>query len=202
MKERPILFNAAMVRAILEGRKTQTRRVIKPQPDVTEQRLKELGAWSADLTLSEHVNSAWQHGFIGEKCPFGDIGDHLWVRETFAALDPGSNEQAKPMENYGQVIRYSASQSDYVDPDVSGYRWMPSIHMPRWASRIQLEITDIRIQRLLDISSKDAIAEGFTGEDAFYRFIDTWQDIYGEEGIDQNVWVWVIEFKRVPNRDF
>jgi len=80
MRERPILFSSPMVRAIVEGRKTQTRRIMKPQPMVTEARLRELGAWIEGASLGEHVNGAWQNGFIDAVCPYGQLGDRLWVR--------------------------------------------------------------------------------------------------------------------------
>jgi hypothetical protein len=202
MKERPILFNGAMVRAILEGRKTQTRRVIKVQPESNEfgiSRVVESSKkgdegkyfWSiSDATGFKKRSSLFNS-------PFGNVGDRLYVREAFAivprtayAMSDGVQQTINPDDPYNAAI-YRAGW------ERSAPRWMPSIHMPRWASRITLEITDIKVQQLLDISTYDAKAEGFTGDMAQYWFISTCRDIYGEADIDQNVWVWVIEFKRV-----
>ncbi len=202
MKERPIIFNSDMVRAILDGRKTQTRRIIKPQPDVTEQELKEVGAWVEGMTLSDHVNSAWQNGFIDVQCPFGVIGDRLWVRETFALALPTAFGDIVPKvidpENKNSSAIFRASFNLRW-----AFGWKPSIHMPRWASRINLEITNVRVERLKDISEEDAKAEGCVnslhlqgGRFANENFAWLWQSIYGEESWFANPWVWVIEFDR------
>jgi len=176
MKERPILFSGQMVRAILEGRKTMTRRVIKPQP---------VGAWAAPGKTA---------------CPYGQPGDRLWVRETFATLCPGSYEEEKPRAGAHQDIRYKASdRMADCSADIRGYRWRPSIFMPRWASRINLEITAVRVERVKDISINDAHAEGMTGTHTLGDFRELWDSINSKRGHgwDANSWVWVVEFKRV-----
>ncbi|WP_353802407.1 hypothetical protein AB8Z62_07315 [Klebsiella pneumoniae subsp. pneumoniae] len=212
MKERGMIFNGEMVRAILDGRKTQTRRPIKwKQTRFTEIGEREDGSkwpWSED---AEHACDFWH------PCPFGAVGDRIWVRETFAALEPGSYEQAKPQEGHCQDLRYAATDRlAKSDADIRGYKWVPSIHMPRWASRILLEITDVRVERLNAISEEDATAEGVppagsllpdypgtfltpkgdfaTAKVAFQRL---WESIYGEESWNANPWVWVISFERI-----
>lgn len=192
LQERPILFNGEMVRAVLDGRKTQTRRVIKPQPT---------GIDGMDPGI---VTGAWHDGFVGVKCPYGQIGDYLWVRESFAI----GNDCAPELEIPPLYI-YKATSGNSC-------KWTPSIHMPRQASRITLEITDIRLERVQDISAHDALAEGciirdqgpmggFTfDEDAHdgfgspqSAFQDLWENISGPESWDANHWVWVVEFKRI-----
>lgn len=209
MKERGMIFNGEMVRAILDGRKTQTRRPIKwKQTRFTEIGEREDGSkwpWSED---AEHACDFWH------PCPFGAVGDRIWVRKTFAALESGSYEQVKPQEGHCQDLRYAATDRlAKSDADIRGYKWVPSIHMPRWASRILLEITDVRVERLNSISQEDAQAEGLelTGWRPTYsdpdsggevmtpydNFAQLWESIYGEESWKANPWVWVIEFKRV-----
>ncbi|QDW34450.1 hypothetical protein FFE93_016160 [Yersinia sp. KBS0713] len=223
MNEKPILFNSEMVNAILSGRKTQTRRIMKVQPQVTERRLRELGAWQDGFNLSQQVNAAFQAGFIDVSCPLGKPGDRLWVRETFAAglctestLAYRATHKTEDLEEgWGETIK-----------------WTPSIHMPRWASRINLMITGVRVERLQDISEQDAMAEGITakeviietryeggghveitadrfffvgGDDEGYEsageaFAELWDSIYGQkegESWQANPWVWVIEFERM-----
>ncbi|CUY57733.1 hypothetical protein LL394_001059 [Serratia marcescens] len=196
MKERPVIFNGEMVRAILDGRKTQTRRIAK-----------------ADN--SNHL--------LG--CPFGQVGDRLWVRETFAVL---GNEDGCPIDWNGNLIKGDEKQaariykaSCWQEPGNYGLwsipdretqyegTWRPSIHMPRWASRIMLEITAVRVERLNDISEEDAKAEGVKAgvcpghEHMMHQvaFSELWQSIYGEESWRANPWVWVIEFKQVSARE-
>ncbi|HGM6832005.1 TPA: hypothetical protein ACKQCE_000539 [Serratia marcescens] len=178
MKERPVIFNGEMVRAILHGRKTQTRRIAK-----------------ADN--SNHL--------LG--CPFGQVGDRLWVRETFAAFDADWKHPGKPHDlkdgPWPNVV-YPASVAKIPDGTCR-----PSIHMPRWASRITLEITAVRVERLNDISEEDAKAEGVKAgvcpghEHMMHQvaFRELWQSIYGEESWRANPWVWVIEFKRAEAQE-
>jgi len=209
MKERPIIFNDEMVRAILSGQKTQTRRTVaNVRPDNCLTLRKPTKTKAGTHT---HVIDAPKHGL----CPFGKVGDRLWVREAFAAGLCTKSTMAyrathKPIdldEGWDEVIK-----------------WRPSIHMPRWASRILLEITDARVESLKDISNEDAQAEGMTftdyGLDRFgnqrpgwlwrksshheeclgsakWAFANLWESIYGEESWRSNPWVWVIEFKRV-----
>lgn len=125
--ERPILFSGAMVKAILDERKTQTRRVIKQWPTVFD------GGWPLADNRSKMV------------CPHGEPGDRLWCRETFANI---------ALKGYEPVLFYRADEDD------KAVTWKPSIHMPRWASRITLEITEVRVQRVQEISEEDAKAEG------------------------------------------
>ncbi|HBT5238250.1 hypothetical protein AAHW68_14240 [Klebsiella pneumoniae] len=227
MKERGMIFNAEMVRALLDGRKTQTRRPIKwKQTRFTEIGEREDGSkwpWSED---AEHACDFWH------PCPFGAVGDRIWAREAYrfpASLDDvsptGVGEMAvatgyrKPWAP--TFYEFTGTFSDgwkgfETPPKVSDAgKLRPSIHMPRWASRILLEITDVRVERLNSISEEDARAEGIIdggclncGEpepcgcanpepDATDAFAYLWQSIYGQENWLANPWVWVIEFKRV-----
>ncbi|NBM59729.1 hypothetical protein GWI61_14090 [Proteus sp. G2667] len=197
MKERGIIFNAEMVRAILDGRKTQTRRIVKNvMPDN--------GIWLKKPTKTRsgattHVLDAPKHNL----CPLGKVGDRLWVRETF-----------KTGVCTESTIAYKATHkpSDLEEGWYEEIKWTPSIHMPRRYSRITLEIINIRVERLNDISQSDAIAEGAPPShptiDAISRecgfpdfsrswFGQTWWHIYGKKNWQDNPWVWVIEFKRI-----
>ncbi|HBR1381444.1 TPA: hypothetical protein RST05_002643 [Klebsiella pneumoniae] len=198
MTERGMIFNAEMVRAILDGRKTQTRRPIKwKQTRFTEIGEREDGSkwpWSED---AEHACDFWH------PCPFGAVGDRIWVRETWARYNIDQNSH--------DIAYRATTPEDWPEEG----RWRPSIHMPRWASRILLEITNVRVERLNAISEEDARAEGIIdggclncGEpepcgcanpepDATDAFAYLWQSIYGQENWNANPWVWVIEFKRV-----
>lgn len=162
MKERPIIFSGEMVRAILEGRKTQTRRVIKPQMEMSGHNRdgKSIIEWKEKGILKSLANAA----MVILECPYGQPGDRLWVQETWAkCLGSGF---CQPFERYlkgdqspwGIGAVYKATPH----PDYRLGKWSPSVHMPRWASRITLEIAGIRVERLQDISEKDAIAEGAT----------------------------------------
>jgi len=199
IKERPILFSAPMVRAILAGRKTQTRRMVK----------------------GRHIDAAPPACFfqwLREYCPYGKPGDRLWVREAWCPIYPQDHHYngGRPIE-----IDYAASHSreSYqwrVMDDSGSRRWKPSIHMPRWASRILLEITGVRVERLQDVSDADALAEGVAqivrdslptaqqcGEydvieaDAVDLYRDLWEQINGPGAWDANPWVWVVEFRRI-----
>lgn len=174
MKERPILFSAPMVRAILAGTKTQTRRVAKPKRSIEP---------------------------MTDECPYGEPGDRLWVRETWNSFDGWAGYYyAADYEGWGIG---SDDDPDHV-PDHE-VRWRPSIHMPRAASRITLEITDVRVERLQDISDADLECEGLqetidagidhdgTPRDAWRAL---WSSINGAESWAANPWVWAIEFKK------
>jgi hypothetical protein len=194
MKEKPILFNAHMVTAILDNRKSQTRRIIKPQPIGPVEKTPDSKFWL-------------DHGFPHPEerpnefgCLHGKPGDRLWVRETFHFS--------------GDVPIYRAD----FNPSIQAL-WTPSIFMPRTASRITLEITDIRAERLQAITETDAIAEGIDRIGGEYSvepwknylksgngyqkstpkasYMTLWQSINGAESWDANPWVWVIEFRRV-----
>ncbi|BEO08436.1 TPA: hypothetical protein ACHQNL_001372 [Serratia marcescens] len=197
MKERPVIFNSEMVRAIIDGRKTQTRRVIaNVSPDNCIPLQKPTKTKDGIYT---HVMDAPGHGL----CPFGRVGDRLWVRETFAGhyLDDDQIQDIK--DGRCKAKDLCEYRSDYGDDADCADGWAPSIHMPRWASRILLEITAVRVERLNDISEEDARAEGaptelcIIGEKHYMGFRTLWKSIYGEENWRANPWVWVIEFRRV-----
>lgn len=187
MKEHPILFSAPMVQAILDGRKTQTRRIIKPQPDVDEK--PQVVPWYAEL--EEHWNKWVIVTKEGETffklSPYGIPGDHLWVREAFVWT---WNEKANKWDAF-----YKAD-GDYVYDDRGPARWKPSIHMPRFISRITLEVTGIRVERLCDISTEDAKKEGVH---SIISFKGLWCKIHGDGAWNLNPWVWVIEFKYIKS---
>ncbi|WP_199636964.1 hypothetical protein JEM67_20970 [Serratia sp. PAMC26656] len=219
MKERPVIFNGEMVRALLDGRKTQTRRVMKDQPEVIPQK-DECGVPGYWIPFNAGKTMV-RNEMMKIACPFGGVGDQLWVRETFAIL---GNEDGCPIDWDGNLIKgdekhaariYKAScwqePGNYglwsiPDRDIQ-YEgtWRPSIHMPRWASRITLEITAVRVERLNSISEEDAKAEGYPVErevdggahDPWLWFRDLWDGIYPDNDFKVNPWVWVIEFKQV-----
>ena len=204
VKERPILFSGPMVRAILEGRTTQTRRVIKPKHE-----------FFVD-DGHDGINRVYYPCYVtGEPepqeilCPYGSVGERLWVRETWAVVpkvsDDGPKHKAKG-DGTGATWR-----ADW-NGNPSGFPWKPSIHMPRWASRITLEVTGVRVERLNDISEADAYSEGVTipshykfasngrpndRNEARVTFETLWESINGPESWPLNPWVWVVEFKRI-----
>jgi len=211
MKERPILFNSAMVRAILDGRKSQTRRVIVPTmaPRVAPRHLEPCsinGKQVLHVWAGSHADYPSEKWFI---CPYGAPGDRLWVRETWAYVGPGSGsdrpeyvEQTKNPENHtlGNVW-YKANEMHAFHASCSPYfRWSPSIHMPRWASRLTMEVTGVRVERVQSISEGDAKVEGVKSA---AEFCALWDEINGKRGYgwDANPWVWVVEFKRVAEGD-
>lgn len=189
MKERPILLNGPMVRAILEGRKTQTRRPVKPQPPL---KINQILPLELDVWLTYVKPKYGQEDII--RCPYGQPGDRLWVREKFFY---DGNFHRKEM------LWYTAD-----DTISKGWDWKPSIHMPRWASRITLEIANVRVERVQEISETDAKVEGAQAsicqekacdmQHVSYRdsFQLSWNRIYPGSW-DSNDWVWVIEFKGV-----
>lgn len=211
-KERPILFSAPMVRALLSGAKTQTRRLVK-HPNVVD-----VDAWAdAGGGLWEMgVHEAGSTAGMGKlRCPYGAPGDRLWVRETWTEVVPLSGGRLQPGDHPASRSDGSPTQIWYrADGGISpvdrlfddGPRWKPSIHMPRWASRIDLEVTAVRVERLQDISPEDAMAEGVRCDcmhpvpmckgniDAFR---DLWESINGAESWASNPWVWVISFTKV-----
>ncbi|HEJ7969447.1 hypothetical protein PTR50_01095 [Serratia nevei] len=214
MKERPVIFNGEMVRAILDGRKTQTRRVMKPQPEPCYRG----GHWwpSNAFKTMLHIEEQMQNGqggwkgLAGYACPFGRVGDRLWVRETFMDLT-GTGIEATTGKFEGLAYRADTPAGSYGDEVRKDYglKWTPSLHMPRKACRILLEITAVRVERLNDISEEDAKAEGVKAgvcpghEHMMHQvaFSELWQSIYGEESWRANPWVWVIEFKQVSARE-
>ncbi|WP_199635088.1 hypothetical protein JEM67_09820 [Serratia sp. PAMC26656] len=219
MKERPVIFNGEMVRAILDGRKTQTRRVMKVQPKPSKTRPGDFWFSSKKLESMVHVSDfmpgnspiADCHHFFQEHCcPFGQVGDRLWVRETFMDLT-GTGIEATTGKFDGFAYRADTPAGSYGDEvrKEYGLKWTPSLHMPRKACRILLEITAVRVERLNDISEEDAKAEGYPVErevdggahDPWLWFRDLWDGIYPDNDFKVNPWVWVIEFKRVGGSD-
>jgi len=251
MKERPILFNTAMVQAILAGHKTQTRRAVNPQPSTEHN----WHGWIIESTCrNDEGKACWA---IGEspllnkphrvRPPFGKVGDRLWVREAWHDVHPlqaagrfskeGRAGIPAMNENYRTIYKADGdyppiwhcenypfrtldkSQSTFPDwdqPKGVSFGWRPSIHMPRWACRIILEVTGLRVERLQDISESDAVAEGLNkpiyiknesgqltpppGETllsafptAKHWFSTVWNGVY--ENWSVNPWVWVVEFK-------
>jgi len=215
VNEKPIIFNSEMIRAILDGRKTQTRRVIKLKDGFCDP------YWSEDnqefLCYSEDDDGdKW--GGHKLNCPYGKPGDELWVRETWKPIrqDPDDGEWTVEYKtgNKVNVGRMWPVEGHYKEIDLSerlaeeyedkGYMpWKPSIHMPRGASRIQLLVTDVRVERVQDISNKDAQAEGvddslgktiMTSKELFHEL---WDSINADRGYswESNPWVWVIEFE-------
>lgn len=196
MKERGMIFNGEMVRAILDGRKTQTRRPVKPQPELTQ---KSGFSWNGVVYGAGSNDRETNRNFAHVKCPFGKPGDRIWVRETWSEAGASAPDLTLYRANYPEHV-----PAHYENiPPVNEIHWTPSIHMPRWASRITLEITDVRVERLNNISECDAKAEGgptectLIGDKYFPGFRSLWKSIYGEESWDANPWVWVIKFKRV-----
>ncbi|EFB0402315.1 hypothetical protein HGG92_002031 [Salmonella enterica] len=217
MKERGMIFNAEMVRAILEGRKTQTRRPVKPQPELTE---RSGFSWNGVVFGSGSDDRETNRNFAHVKCPFGKPGYRIWVRETFRVHSRASDVATLV---YRASVRNSWTEQTHRVPvavcnkPAIPEKWTPSIHMPRWASRITLEITDVRVERLHNISERDSLREGLFQLPASGRYCLQpgmqyfgmashsakevyswlWASIYGEESWAANPWVWVIEFKRV-----
>jgi len=205
MTERGILFSGSMTRAILSGSKSQTRRVVKPQPieDRSHDHVDcEDGLftwWAGNRTFSIQHQA---------RCPYGQPGDRLWVRETFGIDDED-----------GAVLYFAdpdtAQNAEHARICEDRYpRRRPSIHMPRWASRILLEITDVRVERVQDISEADAQAEGIEYSERFegycigmaehyhshdprLSYASLWESINGPDSWAANPWVWVVEFRRI-----
>lgn len=182
MDDRPILFSAPMVRALLNGTKTQTRRVVKRF---------EVRAGMPEPEMQSLLRC----------CPYGAPGDRLWVRETFAKIDG----QTQPWIETDYRATYT--HGDRLGDSLGiKKRWTPAIHMPRAASRITLEVIGVRVERLQDISETDARAEGaaahnspaaiLTGYRQGYRLL--WDSINGAGAWERNCWVWVVEFRRLP----
>jgi hypothetical protein len=203
MNTRPILFSGPMVRAILEGRKTQTRRICKPRCD-DKKPCEHFAPVAYDVgpSMERHC----EHGSESAPCPYGVVGDRLWVRETWTP-DP--------------VIKPVAYKADWPYPVTVPHlgMWHPSIHMPRWASRITLEVTAVWVERMMEITEADAIAEGIepmrpgpahvmwrdyldpagTGQcSALMSYQSLWDSINEKSGFGwaANPWVWVVAFKR------
>lgn len=214
MRERPIIFNADMVRTVLESSKTQTRRIAPISQLKIEPYERDMVTWNVQFSKPiKGVTGSYSGGRISESearqviasqfCPLGQRGDRLWVRETFSVVPRTAYAASDGVQ---QVICPDDSHEAAIfragwEHSTGGIRWRPSIHMPRWASRITLEITGVRVERLQDISEADCAAEGlgspFLRDYKKPKFAALWQSIYGEESWQANPWVWVIEFKRV-----
>ena len=224
MKERPILFSGPMVRAILEGRKTQTRRIVQPQPELIP-----------DISLAGKLTGSYSYWWYGSAaqtmigvsmmpqfCPYGNRGEKLWVRETFC-------EFADYHIIDGKRFAYRADSEHlrtFADSEQTrkelGYKWKPSIFMPRHASRITLEIVNVRVERLRDISEDDAKAEGIRelplqegepgawwsgdvmqgsvlhGRSPVMAFRKLWDSINKDRAPwESDPWVWILEFRRI-----
>jgi hypothetical protein len=251
MKERPILFSAPMVRVLLDGSKTQTRRVMKPQPEPTPDDYPgPAGHWWPCHAVQSmvHVEQELRNdseqwgGFAATCCPHGGVGERLWVRETWGVVSndwdddgrlidwvpdrPATEIDEMPFgQGYysGHVIYAADGDYEWAGDDDGGGEprsaWHPSIHMPRAACRILLEIVSVRVERLQDISEGDCLAEGIRairheGDGTYYHYDHThadpgnwcdadtayqqlWESINGAGSWDANPWVWVLEFKRV-----
>lgn len=207
MKERPLRCKGWEVRAILAGRKTQMRRVVKIP--VFHPLLDRHIEW---YDLSRIINE------LPKCCPYGQPGERLWCKETYAAANSGFHESS--------YVAYKADRMfDGCKPGDISWKWQPSIHMPRWASRITLEITGVRVERLNDISEEDAIAEGIDKRESpwnqlFWKayhpvphpsgngnivgftspkrsFQTLWESTNGPKSWNRNDWVWAIEFKHL-----
>ncbi len=186
MKERPIIFTGESVRAILDGRKSQTRRVMKPQPEVV----------AHNPSINQDVYMYKRHTWFADEptkasyapCPYGIPGDRLWVKETWQ--DMGNNDE------HGPAIVYRATM-----PNFEG--WSSPLYMPRWASRITLEVVNVRVERVQEISHEDAIAEGLSCYHENYQcalsdYQELWNKLNAGRGYPwaSNPWVFVIEFRR------
>jgi hypothetical protein len=184
-RERPILFSARMVRAILAGEKTQTRRVMKPQPGFDPERM----AWAFE---TRRARISWSGArplaaaLLGfrQNCPYGALGDRLWVRETWTE-NPDEPSQA--------IYRADPEWEEIF----TGWRWRSGMFMPRWASRLTLEITDVRVERVQSISEGDAREEGFGGShEPRADFAAIWVEIHSLKSWNDNPWVWALTFRR------
>ncbi|WP_159196294.1 hypothetical protein [Klebsiella pneumoniae] len=219
MKERGVIFNGEMVRAILHGRKTQTRRIVKG----TDGAVKFCKEWDINgeeifVVLGEKDHTGMNPVLGALSCPFGAVGDRIWVREAFRVHSLATDVATlayKASERNSWTEQTHRVPVAVCNKPATPEKWTPSLHMPRWASRILLEITDVRVERLNAISEEDARAEGIIdggclncGEpepcgcanpepDATDVFAYLWQSIYGQESWNADPWVWVIEFKRV-----
>jgi len=208
MKERPILFNAENVQAILDGRKTMTRRVMKPQPN-------DYGL----IPFTETMAIRWKGNLVKLRdmpqfCPYSQVGDRLWCKEAYnlnVLAGVGDKEQFILNYRAGGTSSWFKINEVNPKPPFRFQKWTPSIFMPRWASRLTLEITGLRAERLQDITEDDAKAEGVTPHridwddnispnvtiDYREGFIKLWNSINAKRGYswEKNPWVWVIEFK-------
>ena len=248
MSEKPILFSAPMVRAVLEGRKTQTRRIVKGADEAEEINHHTGREWHSvyqKIVTGQHGSRELEETTHRELCPYGQPGDRLWVRETWihyhtinhrVRMDGGSFSEVSDgyaaykadgfdsIQDFKDHIRLT-SDSGFEGIEVWNDQFRPSIHMPRWASRITLEVVSVKVERLQDISEEDAMAEGILKanhgldkynqphpkyywkeigaetpnvchQQAKYAFANLWQSINGHGSWEANPWVWVVEFEK------
>lgn len=220
MTERPILFSGPMVRAILAGQKTQTRRAAIKTSQPRNVYISDFDAEEVKIEI-ENKHSGQRYW---KQCPFGIPGDRLWVRES--GWERPERTAKMMREGADTWPRYAYAADNWSDQDRDdfkawGFKPRPSIHMPRWASRILLEITCVRVERLQEISEADALAEGIeslTGDKTIYHwdfpkprpkhavsgyksaqsaYKELWAELNGRESLDDNPFVWVVEFKRL-----
>lgn len=222
---KPIIFKSEMIKAILEGRKTQTRRVIIPQPKWSGRGKQNFTEWKFPKIPSVMFGNRQD---LLPFCPYGQVGDRLWVRETWRLLHINANHEmaqfytiqwkdSKPMDYsrslqpfIAEIIYYNRKREIWKIGKIGDRfgRWRPSIHMPRWASRITLEITNIRVERLQEINHEDAEAEGIykpddywheTGKTTIDEFANLWDFLNAKRGYgwDTNLYVYVIEFRKL-----
>lgn len=213
MTERPILFSAPMVRALLDGNKTQTRRVVKMPPSWDCFVCADWGNGWWPYRSDDGESPNYDNNEIPMRCPYGQPGDRLWVRETWYCDDfrVQRGPYVKPDDLDVDDAR-ATGMLVYAADGAAPYEaeqpvWKPSIHMPRWASRILLEIVSVRVERLQDIGSEEIEAEGVVTSDAAIMehgcrarvidFTNLWESINGAGSWNANPWVWVIEFQRV-----
>ena len=208
MTDRPILFSAPMVRALLSGTKTQTRRVLK---QATGPSLSvgmdddEPGVAALSWLWGDGPGHDVHETIKRVRCPYGQPGDRLYVRETWQAVN--GNDRARHIVTHPAPDRGWIEYAATPRIDEPAYKWRPSIHMPRWASRITLEVTGVRVERLHACNEVDAIAEGAPwaacgapqGGSHKAGFAQLWEQINGDGSWDENPWVWVIEFKAVQS---
>ena len=194
MREHPLLMKGPLVRATLEGRKTQTRRPIKMRPHGVEP----YAPGYADGAL-------WNYSFteVIARCPLGRAGDRLWVRETFR-VDHNLSRDGHPQVVYlagGFSVARTAPAGTRGYPDPQD-KWTPSIHMPRWACRLVLPLVSVRVERVQDITDEDAEAEGVEPIGGSYRegFRAVLTSIYGPKAWEENWWVWVAEWNHIEVR--
>lgn len=222
MTERPILFSAPMVRALLDGSKTQTRRAVEMPPSWDCIVYADWGNGWWPYRSDDGESPFYDNNEIPLRCPYGVVGDRLWVRETWRHTASSVEEARAITEDIasGTAVDWRATYIDRCMNELgfsredaemadSFERWRPSIHMPRWASRILLEIMSVRVERLQDISEADAAAEGWVkrpdvstdpavhADAARDWYADLWGQINGAGSWGANPWVWVVEFRRI-----
>lgn len=215
MKIIPILFSTPMVVALINERKTMTRRIVKIQPTFNEFNIEPHDSRGFVQKKQVGVNPDKFEVIQQWLCPFGNIGDILWVRETYCFVSlEHAHDLLEGVKDRNQIIYKASVHDDWMKyaKEKYGYKWKPCIHMPKEACRLFVEITNIRIERLQEIGEQDAVKEGisnnvtkyydylredFITESAYHSFFTLWESINGANSWENNPWVWVIEFKQV-----